>query len=60
MPLAWSFSTAHSTTEDSFLRHDAYFFKDGNITFLVREMLYGAQPTDPDKRYRHAVLRSLI
>lgn len=24
------------TTNDSFLRHDTYFFKDGNITFLVR------------------------
>lgn len=24
------------TSKDSFLRHDTYFFKDGNITFLVR------------------------
>jgi hypothetical protein len=23
--------------DDSFLRHEKYFFKDGNITFLVRE-----------------------
>jgi hypothetical protein len=23
-------------TDDSFVRHDKYFFKDGNITFLVR------------------------
>jgi hypothetical protein len=26
---------AKPTTSDSFLRHDTYFFKDGNITFLV-------------------------
>jgi len=37
---------ASPTTDDSFPRHDTYFFKDGNITFLVRKMLYGAQPTD--------------
>jgi hypothetical protein len=24
------------TTDDSFVRHDKYFFNDGNITFLVR------------------------
>jgi len=27
---------AKPTTNDSFVRHDTYFFKDGNITFLVR------------------------
>jgi hypothetical protein len=27
---------AKPTTNDSFPRHDTYFFKDGNITFLVR------------------------
>ena len=26
----------HATLEDSFARHEAYFFKDGNVTFLVR------------------------
>ena len=26
----------HATLDDSFVRHDAYFFKDGNVTFLVR------------------------
>lgn len=26
---------AKTTTKDSFPRHDTYFFKDGNITFLV-------------------------
>jgi hypothetical protein len=26
----------------SFVRHDTYFFKDGNITFLVRDALYCA------------------
>jgi len=45
--LAGISATANSTTDDSFPRHDAYFFKDGNVTFLVRKMLYGAQPTDP-------------
>ncbi|KAH9032588.1 hypothetical protein EDB85DRAFT_1865006 [Lactarius pseudohatsudake] len=26
--------------DDSFIRHDAYFFKDGNVTFLVDGTLY--------------------
>ena len=26
----------HATLDDSFVRHDVYFFKDGNVTFLVR------------------------
>jgi hypothetical protein len=30
------------TADDSFVRHDIYFFKDGNITFLVRDVLYCA------------------
>ena len=30
----------HATLDDSFVRHDAYFFKDGNVTFLVRDLLY--------------------
>ena len=25
----------HATLDDSFVRHDAYYFKDGNVTFLV-------------------------
>ena len=28
--------SGHATLDDSFVRHDAYFFKDGNVTFLVR------------------------
>ena len=32
----------HETPDDSFVRHDAYFFKDGNVTFLVRGLLYFA------------------
>ena len=28
----------HATTDDSFRRHDVYFFEDGNITFLVRSI----------------------
>ena len=27
--------TVNSTSDDSFVRHDKYFLKDGNITFLV-------------------------
>lgn len=27
------------TLDDSFVRHEAYFFKDGNVTFLVRGLL---------------------
>ncbi|KAH9028681.1 hypothetical protein EDB85DRAFT_1867689 [Lactarius pseudohatsudake] len=30
----------HVTPDDSFIRHDAYFFKDGNVTFLVGGTLY--------------------
>jgi hypothetical protein len=34
--------SANPTTDDSFVRHDTYFFKDGNITFLVCGALYCA------------------
>jgi hypothetical protein len=34
--------SANPTSEDSFVPHDTYFFKDGNITFLVRDALYCA------------------
>ncbi|KAH9051012.1 hypothetical protein EDB83DRAFT_2522463 [Lactarius deliciosus] len=30
----------HTTSDDSFIRHDAYFFKDGNVTFLIGGTLY--------------------
>ncbi|KAI9441599.1 hypothetical protein H4582DRAFT_1809910, partial [Lactarius indigo] len=30
----------HATPDDSFIRHDTYFFKDGNVTFLVHGTLY--------------------
>ena len=29
----------HHANDDPFARHDKYFFKDGNITFLVRPFL---------------------
>ena len=29
--------SASPTTDDSFVRHEIYFFEDGNITFLVRD-----------------------
>jgi hypothetical protein len=29
----------HTMPDDSFVRHDRYFFKDGNVTFLVRGLL---------------------
>jgi hypothetical protein len=32
--------SANPTSEESFVQHDIYFFKDGNITFLVRDSLY--------------------
>jgi hypothetical protein len=35
----------HITSDDSFIRHDVYFFKDGNVTFLVRGLLCFAYPT---------------
>jgi hypothetical protein len=28
--------SGYATSDDSFTRHDTYFFKDGNLTFLVR------------------------
>ncbi|KAH9051017.1 hypothetical protein EDB83DRAFT_2317098 [Lactarius deliciosus] len=30
----------HATSDDSFIQHDAYFFKDGNVTFLIDGTLY--------------------
>ena len=36
----------NATPDDgSFLRHDTYFFKDGNVTFLVRSHRYFAHST---------------
>ena len=35
----------HAAPDDSFVRHDAYFFKDGNVTFLVSCLLCFAHPT---------------
>jgi hypothetical protein len=31
--------SSNRTADDSFVRHETYFFKDGNITFLVRVAL---------------------
>lgn len=31
--------SANSSAVESFVQHDIYFFKDGNITFLVRDAL---------------------
>ena len=31
-------SPGDNAAEDSFIRHPKYFFKDGNITFLVRDI----------------------
>ncbi|KAF8270187.1 hypothetical protein EI94DRAFT_815156 [Lactarius quietus] len=30
----------HATLDGSFVRHDTYFFKDGNVTFLIDGTLY--------------------
>ncbi|KAH9067681.1 hypothetical protein EDB87DRAFT_1552902 [Lactarius vividus] len=32
--------SGHTTPVDSFIQHDAYFFKDGNVTFLIDDTLY--------------------
>ncbi|KAH9032572.1 hypothetical protein EDB85DRAFT_1865034, partial [Lactarius pseudohatsudake] len=32
--------SGHTTPDNSFIRHDAYFFKDGNVTFLVDGTMY--------------------
>ncbi|KAH9175002.1 hypothetical protein EDB89DRAFT_430094 [Lactarius sanguifluus] len=32
--------SGHTTPDDSFIQHDAYFFKDGNVTFLIDGTLY--------------------
>ena len=32
--------SGRSTPDDSFIRHREYFFKDGNVTFLVRDILW--------------------
>ncbi|KAH9014806.1 hypothetical protein EDB83DRAFT_2299349, partial [Lactarius deliciosus] len=32
--------SGNTTSDDSFIRHDAYFFKDGNVTFLIDGTLY--------------------
>ena len=34
----------HATLNDSFVRHDVYFFKDGNVTFLVCGLPASAYP----------------
>jgi hypothetical protein len=34
----------HATLDDSFVQHDAYYFKDGNVTFLVRGLPAFAYP----------------
>jgi hypothetical protein len=34
----------HAALDDSFVRHDAYHFKDGNVTFLVCGLLAFAYP----------------
>ncbi|KAI0295233.1 hypothetical protein BC826DRAFT_1008976, partial [Russula brevipes] len=35
-----SLGGADPMTDDSFPRHDTYYFKDGNVTFLVGDTLY--------------------
>lgn len=36
-----------ATLDESFVRNDAYFFKDGNVTFLVRGLPLYARCADP-------------
>jgi hypothetical protein len=42
----------HATLDDSFVRHDVYFFKDGNVTFLVCDL--------PAFAYPHVLTRAQI
>ena len=54
-------SAVHHANDDPFLRHDKYFFKDGNITFLVRPSLIvcdSAHRSIQDRQ--HALLRPPI
>ena len=44
-PTALAAAAGNLTTDDSFPRHGIYFFRDGNITFLVRIMVYRMRPT---------------
>jgi hypothetical protein len=56
------FADAKPTTDDSSLRHETYFFKDGNVTFLVRVALLCAPDslTDQVTGQWHALLRSSV
>ena len=56
-------SDGHATPDDSFVRHDAYFFKDGNVTFLVHCLLcilHTRRTTDQPVGGRFAILRPSI
>ena len=37
-PSSVSVYPGSGTVEDSFIRHHKYFFRDGNVTFLVRDI----------------------
>jgi hypothetical protein len=53
----------HPTLDDSFVRHDAYYFKDGNVTFLVCGLPAFAYPmcrADQGADRWYAVLRPSV
>ena len=53
--------SGYTTSDDSFIRHDSYFFDDGNVTFLVRGLLcMYTQRTDQPAGWWYAVLRSSV
>ena len=53
--------SGYTTSDDSFIRHDSYFFDDGNVTFLVRGLLcMYTQRTDQPVGWWYSVLRSSV
>jgi hypothetical protein len=53
--------SANPTTNESFVQHDVYFFKDGNITFLVRDgSVLCVQSTKKVAGRRHTLLCSSL
>jgi hypothetical protein len=54
-------SGVHHGNDDPFARHDKYFFKDGNITFLVRPSLIVCDSAHSSiQGRRHPLLRPPI
>ena len=51
----------HTTPDESFIRHDSYFFKDGNVIFLVRNFLWPELPAyQPPCRWTARCTASIV